>query len=106
MVRSNEKHMEDYIVPLNMNGLQGRMLRLPAPLNKKREILFVYDRHSSLERWWPLARELNRYGGVTMPDLPGFGGMHSLYRIGEKPSLDALADYLAAFMKLRYKRRR
>lgn len=96
----------DYIVPLNMNSLQGRMLHMPAPKGKKREILLIYGHHSSLERWFGLAQVLNRYGAVTMPDLPGFGGMDSLYKIGERPTVDNLADYLAAFVKMRYKRRR
>jgi pimeloyl-ACP methyl ester carboxylesterase len=96
----------DYIVPLNMNGLQGRMLHLPAPKSNKRDILFVYGHHSSLERWWGLMQNLNRYGAVTMPDLPGFGGMDSFYKIGEKATIDNLADYLAAFIKMRYKHRR
>lgn len=96
----------EYIVPLNMNGLHGRMLQLPPPQGRKREILFVYGHHSSLERWWGLAQVLNRYGAVTMPDLPGFGGMESFYKIGQKPTIDNLADYLAAFVKMRYKRRR
>jgi len=96
----------DYIVPLNMNGLQGRMLHMKAPKNRNREILFIYGHHSSLERWFGLMQNLNRYGAVTMPDLPGFGGMDSLYKIGEEPSLDRLADYLASFIKLRYKRKR
>jgi pimeloyl-ACP methyl ester carboxylesterase len=38
-----------------------------------------------------------------MPDLPGFGGMDSFYKIGEKPNLDTMADYLAAFVKMRYR---
>ena len=96
----------DFIVPLDMNGLSGRMLHMPAPRGKKAEILFVYGQHSSLERWWGMVRYVNRYGAVTMPDLPGFGGMESLYKLGQKPTIDALADYLAAFMKLRYKRKK
>jgi pimeloyl-ACP methyl ester carboxylesterase len=96
----------DYIVPLNMNGLQGRMLRMPAPKSHNREILFIYGHHSSLERWWGIMQNLNRYGAVTMPDLPGFGGMDSFYKIGEQATLDNYADYLAAFIKLRYKHRR
>src|SRR5205085_11669969 len=91
----------DYIVPLNINGLEGRVMHLPAPKTKKagqREILFVYGLHSSLERWWGLTQVLNRYGAVTMPDLPGFGGMDSFYTIGKKPTLDNMADYLAAFV--------
>lgn len=93
----------DYIVPLNMNGLQGRMLHMPPPKNHNREILFVYGHHSSLERWFGIALNFNKYGAVTMPDLPGFGGMDSFYKIGEKASVDNLADYLAAFIKMRYK---
>jgi pimeloyl-ACP methyl ester carboxylesterase len=106
MARTNTGFPADYIVPLNMNGMQGRMLYLPAPKKyKDREILLVYGHHSSLERWWGLAQVLNRYGAVTMPDLPGFGGMDSFYKIGQKPSIDNLADYLAAFVKMRYKRK-
>ena len=96
----------DYIVPLYMNGLYGRMLHLPAPANKKREMLLVYGHHASIERMLGLAEDLNQYGAVTLPDLPGFGGMQSFYQIGEEPTLDNLADYLAAFVKLRYKRKR
>ncbi len=96
----------DYIGPLYMNGLHGRMLRIPGPPRKKREILLIYGHHSSLERLFGLAQDISRYGTVTMPDLPGFGGMESFYKLGEKPSLDNLADYLAAFVKLNYKRRR
>lgn len=106
MAKKAPKDPADYIVPLNMNGMQGRMLHVPAPRNKKREIMFVYGHHSSLERWWGLMEHLNRYGAVTMPDLPGFGGMDSFYTIGKKPTIDNLADYLAAFIKLRYKKRK
>lgn len=88
-----------------MNGLSGRLLRLPPKRNNK-EILMVYGHHSSIERWWGLAQDLNKYGAITMPDLPGFGGMQTFYKIGDKPTLDNMADYLAAFMKLFYKRRR
>lgn len=81
------------------------MLYLPPPVGKTRQILFIYGTHSSLERWFGLAQILNRYGAVTMPDLPGFGGMESFYKIGKKPTIDNLADYLAAFVKMRYKRK-
>jgi len=97
---------EDYIGPLNMNGLQGRMLHMPAPKGKNKEILFIYGHHSSLERWFGVAQNLNRDAAVTMPDLPGFGGMDSFYKIGRKATLDNFADYLAAFIKLRYKRKK
>src|SRR5262245_54981731 len=94
----------DYIAPLYINGMSGRMLRMPAPAKRNREILFVYGHHSTLERWWGLIQDLNQYGAVTVPDLPGFGGMDSLYGIGKTPDLDTMADYLAAFVKLHYKR--
>lgn len=83
------------------------MAHLPA-LKKTSgtEILFVYGHHASIERWWGLLQVLNRYSAVTMPDMPGFGGMDSFFKIGKKPSIDNLADYLAAFIKLRYKRKK
>lgn len=92
----------DFIVPLNMNGLEGRMLRLPAKRKNQPEILFIYGQHSTLERWWGLALELNKLGAVTMPDLPGLGGMTPLYKIGQTPNIDNMADYLAAFIKLKF----
>lgn len=106
MAKRTEKNPADYIVPLYMNGLQGRMLRMPPPPNRKREILFIYGHHSTLERWWGVIQDLNQYGAVTVPDLPGFGGMQSMYKLGQKPDIDTLADYLAAFVKMRYKNRR
>lgn len=97
----------DYIQPLNMNGLSGRMLRAPATRKAaKREILLLYGHHALLERWWGLVENLQEFGNVTMPDLPGFGGMDSFAKIHVRPSLDNYADYLAAFIKLTYKRRR
>lgn len=96
-----------HIVPLNINGLEGRMLHLPAKKRgSQREILIIYGHHSTLERWWGFTQSFNRYGSVTMPDLPGFGGMESLYTIGKKPDLDTMADYMASFVKWRYKRKR
>jgi pimeloyl-ACP methyl ester carboxylesterase len=55
---------------------------------------------------YSLAQVINDYAGVTVPDLPGFGGMDSFYKIGEKPDLDTMADYLATIIKLRYRGRR
>ena len=106
MPKTAGKNPADYMLPLYINGLSGRMLRLPPPKKSKKEFLFVYGHHASLERYFGFAEYLNKYGGVTAPDLPGFGGMDSFYKIGEKPSLDNLADYLAAFIKLRYKGQR
>ncbi len=96
-----------YIKPLSMNGLSGRMMRVP-PKNKskKREILLVYGHHASLERMFGFVDVLQTYGTVTIPDLPGFGGMDPLYNIGEKPTIDNLADYLASFIKMCYKNKK
>lgn len=109
MLDTSSRNPADYIVPLAIDGLEGRMLHIPAPregAKAKREILFVYGHHSTLERWWGLMEVLNEYGSVTMPDLPGFGGMDSFYKVGQKPTIDNLADYLAAFIKWRYKRKK
>jgi pimeloyl-ACP methyl ester carboxylesterase len=95
-----------YISTLHVNGMTGRLLRMPAANNKKRQIFLLYGHHASLERLYGLAQVLNEHGSVTMPDLPGFGGMDSFYRIGEKPTLDNYADYIASLLKLYYKRRR
>jgi pimeloyl-ACP methyl ester carboxylesterase len=96
----------DFIVPLNINGLEGRMLRMPATNDRKREILLLYGHHALIERWWGLVENLHDYGNVTMPDLPGFGGMDSFHKIHKRPDLDTFADYLAAFIKLRFRRKR
>ena len=96
----------DFIEPLNVNGLNGRMLHVPATKKGGREILLVYGHHALLERWWGLVENLRDFGTVTMPDLPGFGGMDSFYKIGRKPTIDEYADYLAALVKLRYRRRK
>lgn len=73
---------------------------------KKREILLLYGHHSSLERMFGIADNISQYGKVTMPDLPGFGGMTSFYTINKQPTIDNFADYLASFIKLKYKRKR
>jgi pimeloyl-ACP methyl ester carboxylesterase len=107
MPRKKLRNPVDYIVPLSINGLDGRMLHVPAATKTKdREILLVYGHHAMIERWWGLVENLHEYGTVTMPDLPGFGGMDSFYKINRQPDIDAFADYLAAFIKLRYKRKR
>jgi pimeloyl-ACP methyl ester carboxylesterase len=106
MPKKAAQNPADYIVPLDINGLEGRMLHVPAPAKRDREILIVYGHHAMLERWWGLIQNYNELGAVTMPDLPGFGGMDSFYKIGRRPTIDAFADYLAAFIKLRYRRKR
>jgi alpha-beta hydrolase superfamily lysophospholipase len=82
------------------------MLHMPSTSKRKREILLIYGHHAMLERWWGLVENLAQYGSVTMPDMPGFGGMESFSKIGKTPDIDAFADYLAAFFKLRYRNKR
>lgn len=107
MSKNNSDDMAKYITPLLVNGLSGRMLKLPsANPKKKREILLIYGQHASIERMYTLGKELSLYGPVTLPDLPGFGGMDSLYKIGEKPDIDTMADYLATVMKLCYRNKK
>lgn len=97
----------DYITPININGLEGRILRLKAAnKHNKKEILVIYGEGSNLERWWGLDCALRQYANITAVDLPGLGGMESFYKIGIKPSIDAFADYLETYIKLRYKKSR
>jgi pimeloyl-ACP methyl ester carboxylesterase len=104
LIDDTSKH---YIQPLNMNGMQGRMLKAPATKRTaKREMLVLYGHHALLERWWGLIENLQEFGPVTMPDLPGFGGMDSFATLKRQPTIDEYADYLAAFIKMTYKRRR
>lgn len=98
--------MQQHIEPLFINGLRGRMLRLKSKKHPEKEILMVYGHHASIERMFGLAEVFSDYGNVTMPDLPGFGGMDSYYTIGITPSIDTLADYLATFVKLKYRKKK
>ncbi|MCA9346176.1 alpha/beta hydrolase [Candidatus Saccharibacteria bacterium] len=96
------------IQPIDINGLKGRMIRIASKNKKfsKKEILVIYGHHASLERIYGIADEISKYGNVTAPDLPGFGGMDSFYKIGMKPTLDNMADYLATFIKLRFRNKK
>lgn len=96
----------EHIIDINVHGMRGRMLKAPPTRKRKQEILLIYGHHALLERWSGLVDNLTDYGSVTMVDLPGFGGMDSMYSIGSRPSLDNMADYLAAFIKMQYKRKR
>lgn len=107
MVKQVVHEPAEYIQPLNINGLHGRMLKAPAARKTaKREMLLLYGHHALLERWWGLVENLQEFGPVIMPDLPGFGGMDSFAKISRRPTIDNYADYLAAFIKMTYKRRR
>jgi hypothetical protein len=106
MSRKPKKEFNDYIENLEIYGMKGRVLRLPPRRRKTTEILMIYGHHAAIERMAGIAEEMNKYGAITLPDLPGLGGMQSFYKIGKKPTLDNYADYLATFIRWRYKRRR
>lgn len=82
---------------------------MPATTKSKREILFIYGSHASLERIVGVCENVAADGNVTAPDLPGFGGMTSLYHLPRRAftprpcaSFDELADYLAWFIRKNY----
>ena len=107
MSKKPDNPVSKYIEPININGLRGRMLFMPsAKPSGKRNMLFVYGHHSTIERMSGLIENLGEFGSVTITDLPGFGGMDSLYKVGKVPTVDELADYLATFVKLRFRRKK
>lgn len=95
-------NISEFVTPITINGLHGRLLYMPNKTVKK-DILVLYGHHASLERMAGVVEDLHQYGSITMPDWPGFGGMDSFYKIGMKPTLDDMADYLATIIKLRFK---
>jgi pimeloyl-ACP methyl ester carboxylesterase len=96
--------LQKYIEDIELNELRGRMVNAPATTQQAKNvnILLIHGHHSSHERLTGVAELLQKYGNVCMPDLPGFGGMTPLFDIGEKPTIDNLADYLASFIKMHY----
>ncbi len=87
------------VTPLQVGGLNGRLLKLPARNGQERDILLLYGLHSSLERMYTTAKFHSNYGRVWMPDLPGFGGMDSFYQVDRQPDIEDYADYLYTFIK-------
>lgn len=88
------------ISPLTVQGLKGRMLVHPSrKAGSGRMIVYVYGIHGSLERFYGVINFLARFGKVVVPDLPGFGGMETFYKVGKQPTLDAYGDYVADFIK-------
>lgn len=96
-----------YLSGLHINGMHGRVLSIPAKkkASSGKTVLLVYGHHSSIERMYSVASYLANYANIVMPDLPGFGGMDSFYVINKQPSLDNMADYLATFIKMKFKQR-
>jgi len=103
MTKKYSEDIHDYVEPFYINGLEGRMLKASTKTSKKLNILYVYDVLDSLENSWGMIENLRNYGNVTSVDMPGIGGMTSFSKIDNQISIDAYADYLAAFIKLRFK---
>jgi hypothetical protein len=97
----------DKIKQFNINGLEGRMLELPAKYTAKNRnnFLLIQGMHGSIERYVGLIEYLSNYGSVTVVDAPGFGGMQSFYSIGLDASLNRYGDYLATLIKWRFKKK-
>lgn len=105
MNHKNSQIPKEHLSRINLNGLKGRVLTIPN--NKtRRKIVLIYGHHSSLERVHSIASVLADYGTVSVPDLPGFGGMDPLYKIGLEADFDTIADYLAAYIKTSFKKER
>lgn len=96
--------LSEFIDTIEINGLSGRYINAPgkSPRAKNLNILFIHGHHSSLERNAGICELLMNYGNFCLPDLPGFGGMNNFYSIGLKPTIDNYADYVAAFIKFHY----
>lgn len=93
---------EEYLSPINIGGLRGRLLTLPArkEADEHKTILLLPGIHSSQERMYSNAQFYSRYGRVLVPDLPGFGGMDSFFTIGADPDIDTFADYIYTFIRI------
>lgn len=102
--KSLRQDFAEHVFDFELKGLKGRYWHAPA-LNKKLDshvFVIVYGHHASLERNLGLAQYLRRFGQVIMPDLPGFGGMDSFYKVGKKPLLKNYAKYLDDFFKFKF----
>lgn len=100
MYETLAKFTAPMVSKISVDGLHGRLLTHPSRKKSKgRTILFVYGIHGSLERFFGVVHHLANFGTIYVPDLPGFGGMESYYKIGKKPSLDAYGDYLATVIE-------
>src|SRR5262245_20664352 len=102
---ASSQNTAETIRHIDMNGLVGRMVHITAQSRSDREILFVYDMRSSLEQWLPVARYLSKFANVTAVDLPGIGGMTGFHVVHERPTINTYADYLASFMRLKFRRK-
>lgn len=92
---NKDSHIKEY----EFKGLRGRYGYWGArSKSAKRTFVLIYGQHANIERLKPLVDIFTRYGDVYVPDNPGFGGMESSYKIGEKPTLAFYGDHLNNFL--------
>lgn len=94
------------IKKLTIDQLQGRELIYHSLIKSNHQLVVIYGHHSVLERWLGMAEAFASFGQVNMPDLPGFGGMTSFYKIHKRPSLDNYAEYLHKYLLANFKNKK
>lgn len=97
---------DQYTTSINLAGLVGQIMYIPAGGHKNHNILIVYGHFGTLSNYLGLAKDLAKYGNVTVPELPGFNNHQSLYKIHDKPTIDELAEYLATVVNYRFRKRK
>jgi pimeloyl-ACP methyl ester carboxylesterase len=97
---------DQYSISANLGGLDGQILYLPASAHKNHDILLIYGHFGTLINYLDLAKDLSKYGNVTVAELPGFNNHNSLYKIHDKPTLDELADYLTTVVNYRFRKKK
>jgi pimeloyl-ACP methyl ester carboxylesterase len=85
------------IRPLLINGLHGRTIHIEG--DQRKVIVYIHGLHTLAERHYSLCDYLSDFGEVYGPDMPGFGGMDSFYKVGLEPTYDNYADYIYTFIK-------
>lgn len=91
---------KEYVYFLDVNGMSGRHIKLPSKsLNSRRQIVVFGGFLSSAEKHFGLLDYLRQFGEVNYIDLPGYGGMDSLFEIGEFPMCDNYGDYIYSVLK-------
>ncbi len=102
----SSSNIDQYSISLNLGGLDGQILYMPASAHKTHEILLIYGHFGTLINYFGLANDLSKYGNVTVAELPGFNNHSSLYKIHDRPTIDELADYLTTVVNYRFRKKK
>jgi len=97
---------DQYTTSINLAGLGSKIMYIPADGHKNHNILMVYGHFGTLSNYLKLAKDLTKYGNVTVPELPGFNNHESLYKIHDKPTIDELAEYLITVVNYRFRKKK